>query len=114
MIGRHSIGEIELSSIIKSTSPRSSHLNFLLGGYFLHSLSASASPGRSGSAGGAGGAGVAGGAGKGVAGAGGATVRVPVGGPLFCCAHSGDVAKRRPATSALRVGRIKRVLIRVG
>src|SRR5689334_12217309 len=48
MIGRHIIGEIELSSAIRSTSPRSSHLNFLFAGYFLHSRSASCSPGNGG------------------------------------------------------------------
>src|SRR3954471_20031834 len=48
MIGRHIIGEIELSSAMRSTSPRSSHLNFLFDGYFLHSRSASCSPGKGG------------------------------------------------------------------
>src|SRR2546423_15719104 len=48
MIGRHIIGAIELSSAMRSTSPRSSHLNFLFVGYFLHSRSASCSPGNGG------------------------------------------------------------------
>ena len=51
MIGRHIIGAIELSSAMRSTSPRSSHLNFLFGGYFLHSRSASCSPGSGGALG---------------------------------------------------------------
>src|SRR5258708_7627063 len=68
MNGRHSISVIELSSVIKSTSPRTDHLNFLLAGNFLHSLRASASPGSGGSF--AAGAGAAGG-GPGAAGGGG-------------------------------------------
>src|SRR5581483_2543009 len=68
MNGRHSISVIELSSVIKSTSPRTDHLNFLLAGNFLHSLSASASPGSGGSL--AAGA-VAAGGGPGAAGGGG-------------------------------------------
>src|SRR2546423_15093029 len=44
MNGRHSIGEMVLSMVIRSTSPRSSHLNFLPAGYFLQSV-ASFSPG---------------------------------------------------------------------
>src|SRR5438552_1315938 len=45
MNGLHSIGDIALSSVIRSISPRSSHLNFLPEGNFLHSCSASFSPG---------------------------------------------------------------------
>src|SRR5439155_8969985 len=48
MIGRHIIGAIEFKSAMRSTSPRSSHLNFLFAGYFLHSRSASCSPGSGG------------------------------------------------------------------
>src|SRR3954469_255499 len=72
MKGRHSIGDIELSRVIRSISPRSSHLNFLLGGYLRHSCVASFSPGSAGAAGSlraAGGGGVTVCAGGGVAGA---------------------------------------------
>src|SRR5689334_3650409 len=86
MTGRHIIGAIELSSAIKSTSPRSSHLNFLFAGNLRQSLIASFSPGKSGASPAAppgldGGPPIAGGVPDG--GAGGVapgSVRVPMGG----------------------------------
>src|SRR5262249_46782310 len=86
------------------TSPRSSHLNRLFAGYFLHSLIASCSPGSVGSTG-VGDALVGGGAGGG--GAGGVTVggmlgpRVPVGGEILrpgFCAWASALDHTRKAT----------------
>src|SRR4051812_16620881 len=99
MMGRHIIGPIELSSAMRSTSPRSSQRKRLFAGYLLH-LSASVSPGSSGAA--AAPPAVAplapvGGVGVGVAAAGGGGSepggtepgRVPVGGPAPRCAEAG-------------------------
>src|SRR4051812_46401146 len=113
MIGRHIIGAIELSSAMRSTSPRSSHLNFLFCGYFLHSRSASCSPGSGGALGSAGPpadvGGVAGGAVTGVGG-GGVAPRVPVGGgTLRPCATA--TAGSKKTMKAIRIGRVKVVLI---
>src|SRR5258706_15350451 len=38
MNGRHSIGGMGLSMVIRAPSPRSPHLNFLPAGYFLQSV----------------------------------------------------------------------------
>src|SRR3954466_15887530 len=115
MIGRHIIGAIELSSAIKSTSPRSSHLNFLFDGYFLHSRSASCSPGSGGALGPGGAPTVVDGAVGGAAGsgAGRGTVgepRVPVGGGTArppVCAEATAGSKKN--TKAMRIDRVKLV-----
>src|ERR1700744_6710592 len=99
MIGRHIIGAIELSSAMRSTSPRSSHLKRLFCGYFLHSRSASCSPGS----GGAFPSGTVGDVVAGVLGAG-AGVRVLDGGGTLCpCAAA--TAGNRKTTKAIRIGR---------
>src|SRR5438094_562863 len=113
MIGRHIIGAIELRRAMRSTSPRSSHLNFLFDGYFLHSRSASCSPGSGG---------VVAVAPDGVPGVGGGgtlmppgvpavpelpavPVRVPVGGgTLRPCASA--TAGTSEIKSAMRIGRV--------
>src|SRR5688572_23582082 len=85
MNGRQSIGEMALSIVIRSTSPRSSHLNFLLLGNFLQSCTASRSPGSvtapgaAGAASAAGAPGAAAGAGAGAAGAAGVAGAAPGG-----------------------------------
>ncbi len=106
IIGRHIMGAIELSSAIKSTSPRSSHLNFLPGGYLWHSLSASCSPGNSGDAV----LGVDGAAAGGLAAD--PPARVTVGGvAVRTCAKTGVASSK---TIEIEANRVKFVLIGSG
>jgi hypothetical protein len=112
MNGRHNIGEMVFNIVIKSTSPRSSHLNFLPGGYFRQSV-ASFSPGTPGSA--AAGAGGAAGAAAGAAAggvAGGGVAGAPLGGGgrtrvVFGCARTG-AAK---ISAQIKIRSFKAVLI---
>src|ERR1700761_3333871 len=108
IIGRHIMGAIELSSVIRSTSPRSSHLKRLFGGYLWHSLSASCSPGNSGvvAAPDAGAAVVAGATGGAV------PPRDTVGGAAVrTCAETDDASSR---TIEMEANRVNFVLIGIG
>src|SRR5439155_20503062 len=100
MIGRHIIGAIEFKSAMRSTSPRSSHLNFLFAGYFLHSRSASCSPGKGGVVGVAPALGVAGGGGSG----GGAAPPGEVGVPPRVPAGGGVVRGWRARAVPAKIG----------